>query len=139
MSIEKLFEDGFLKRIAPSMERAEKSIKVSERYLGEAKKNLGIQLHDMAIIASYSSVFHAARAILFKDGVGERSHFAIYEYLREKHKDLGAEQIASFDLYRKLRHSVSYGLDTVVGERDAEEAIKFAEGFLLRVKKYLGL
>jgi len=57
--------------------------------------------------------------------------------LKEKHKGLGAENIASFDLYRKLRHSVAYGLDTVVGKDDAKEAILFAEEFLNKVKAYL--
>jgi len=71
--------------------------------------------------------------------VSERSHFAIYEYLKEKHKPLGIEYINSFNLYRKLRHSVAYGLDSVVRKDDAKEAIDFAEEFLSRVRNYLKL
>lgn len=137
MSIEKLFKEGLLKKITPSNERANKSIETAEKYLSEAKKSFGAEAHKMSIIGAYSSSFHAARAILFRDGIRERSHFAIYEYLREKHKSLGLEHVNSFNLYRKLGHSVAYGLDTTVEEDDAKEAIDFAEGFLKKVKDYL--
>jgi uncharacterized protein (UPF0332 family) len=137
MNLERLFREGHLKKIPPSMERAEKSIKVSARYLSEAKQTARMGISDLAVIAAYSSIFHAARAILFKDGVGERAHFAIYEYLVEKHKGFGEELINAFDMYRKLRHSVAYGLDTHTNKEDAEGITEFAEEFLGKVKKYL--
>jgi len=139
MSIEELFREGLLKKIIPSDERAEKSLEVSEKYLAEAKRSMNVEAYDLTIIGSYSSSFHAARAILFRDGVSERSHFAIYEYLKQKHKSLGTEHINSFDLYRKLRHSTAYGLDSVIRREDAREALNFAEGFLKTVKAYLKL
>lgn len=86
MTLDKLFKEGHLKRIPPSKERAEKSIKVAERYLSEAKQSLGIKTYGLVIIASYSSIFHSSRAVLFVDGIGERSHFAIYEYLKEDNR-----------------------------------------------------
>ncbi len=137
MSLDKLFKEGHLKKIPPSRERAEKSIKVAERYLSEGRQTLDIETYDLVIITSYSSVFHSARAILFTDGIGERSHFAIYEYLKVKHKDFGEDMLNAFDLYRKLRHSVAYGLDTQVGKEDAENIIVFADEFLGKVKRYL--
>ncbi|MEW6748848.1 MAG: HEPN domain-containing protein [Candidatus Micrarchaeota archaeon] len=139
MSLDELFREGHLKKIAPSRERAEKSIEVARRYLHEARKNLEIDISDLAVIASYSSVFHAARAILFVDGIAERSHFAIYAYLKEKHKDFGEGLINAFDVYRKLRHSVAYGLDTQVGKEDAKGIIEFADEFIGKVKDYLKL
>lgn len=139
MNIDKLFREGHLKKIPISLERAKKSIATSERYLSQAKQTLDIRVYDLAIIAAYSSVFHSARAILFADGVSERSHFAIYEYLKEKHSDFGEGMINAFDLYRRLRHSVAYGLDTVVQLEDAENIIDFAGEFLDKVKKYLDI
>lgn len=139
MSIEKLFNEGHLKRVPQSPERVKKSLDVSERYLSEAKKSLMVEAYELSIIGAYGSIFHSARAVLFNDGVSERSHFAIYEYLKEKHKPLGIEYINSFNLYRKLRHSVAYGLDSVVRKDDAKEAIDFAEEFLSRVRSYLKL
>jgi uncharacterized protein (UPF0332 family) len=137
MTLEELFNKGLLKEIPPSRERAEKSIKKAEMYLSEAKQTLEIGVNDLVIIASYSSIFHSARSILFSDGIGERAHFAIYEYLIEKHDDIGKEILHAFDSFRKLRHSVAYGLDTKVEKKDAENIIEFAEEFLEKVKKYL--
>jgi len=137
MSVDELIKKGILKRIPASRERAEKSIEKAEMYLSEAKQTLKIGVNDLVIIAAYSSIFHSARSILFYDGVGERAHFAIYEYLIEKHGDIGKEILNSFDSFRSLRHSVAYGLDTKVEKKDAENIIEFAQEFLEKVKTYL--
>ena len=137
MTIENLFRQGLLKKIVPSTERSRKSIEVAERYLKDAGKTVTHHIYDLAIIAAYSATFHAARAILFKDGIAERSHFAIYEYLKEKHKEFGITIIETFDHYRKLRHSTAYGLDTVVGQKDAVGAVNFANEFVKKAKEYL--
>lgn len=139
MSLDELFSKGFLKKVAPSADKARKSLDISAKYLSEAKAILSVGANYSAITNSYSSIFHAARAILFTDGVSERGHFAIYEYLKEKHKALGIAEISTFNLYRKLRHSVAYGPDTVVGKEDAEEAVRFALEFHSKVRKYLKL
>lgn len=137
MSLDQLFEEGLLKLIPPSPERVRKSLQVSQKYLEEARKSLDAGANDLSVIGAYSSIFHAARAILFNDGVAEKSHFAIHDYLLERHPNLGKESINSFDLHRKLRHSVAYGLDSEIGEEDAQEAINFAQDFLQKTKKYL--
>ncbi len=139
MNIDELFQAGQLKKIAPSKDRAKKSITTAKRYLSEAKQTLAIGISDLTIIAAYGSVFHAARAILFVDGISERSHFAIYEYLKEKHKKFGDELINTFDMYRKLRHSVAYGIDTKVNKEDADALIEFAEEFVEKTIEYLKL
>lgn len=139
MTVEKLLREGWLKKVPPSKERAVKSLEVADRFLGSARKSFDIASYDMAIMAAYSAAFHAARAVLFLDGFAERSHFAVYDYLREKHKDLGMAEVESFNAYRRLRHGVAYGLDTVVNEDDALSAIAFAERFLKCVKAYLKL
>ena len=54
MSLDKLFKERNLKKIPPSRERAEKSIKVAERYFSEAKQTLEIGIYDLVVIASYS-------------------------------------------------------------------------------------
>jgi len=55
-------------------------------------------------------MFHAARAILFRDGVKERSHECIPIYLNERYPEL--ERIANtLDSHRRFRHNAIYGLD----------------------------
>jgi len=137
MTVEDLLREGMLKRIPPSRERAVKSLIVAERYFTSAKKSFDARIDDMAIVAAYSSVFHAARAILFLDGMAERSHVAIYEYLKEKHKALGTDAIETFNMYRRLRHAVAYGLETQVSAKDSQEALNFATEFIEKVKKYV--
>ena len=137
-TVEELLKEGLLKRIPPSEERAKKSLQIAGRYLKDAKKSFDIASYEMCIIAAYSSMFHAARAVMFSEGFAERAHVAVVDYLRERHGELGADALNTFDLYRKLRHSVSYGLDTVVGEKDAVKAHNFANAFLAKVKERLG-
>ncbi|MCP8321946.1 MAG: HEPN domain-containing protein, partial [archaeon] len=43
----------------------------------------------MSIIASYNTVFHAARALLFKDGIKEKSHWAVARYLEYEYVNKG--------------------------------------------------
>ncbi len=39
----------------------------------------------MATIALYNAFFHTARALLFRDGIKERSHFCVARYIEEKY------------------------------------------------------
>ena len=137
MNTEELFKEGLLKRVSPSEERCSKSLEISEKYISESRKAISAKIYELAIMASYSAVFHASRAILFKEGISERSHYAVYQYLKERRPAIGEMNIESLDMYRRLRHSVSYGLDTQISKKDVVEALKFAEEFLEAVKKYL--
>ena len=78
-------------------------------------------------------MFHAARALLFKDGIKERSHACMIEYLRAKHKGL-RRHVNTLDSYRRLRHTVLYGLDVAVGVTDAREAVNSARAFISKIK-----
>ena len=49
-------------------ERVERSLEIAKRFLTAAKKNLGIEEFEIAEIASYNSLFHSARALLFNKG-----------------------------------------------------------------------
>ncbi len=139
MSCDELFKKGLLKKIPPSQERSTKSLEPAERYLDEAGKDFTVGSDMSAFLTSYSCMFHCARAILFRDGIQEKSHKALCDYLKEKYRDLGIEYINSFDSYRELRHAVAYGIDTVTSKEDAKNAINFAAIFLKNVKDYLGL
>ncbi len=137
MGIDNLFEGGDLKRIAKSPERAEKSLEAAAKYLKDARLSLGAGAFSVSVLGSYSAAFHAARAILFTDGVAERSHYAVCEYIRERHGALGNEQVNGLNMYRSLRHNVAYGLESESDEKDAKAALEFAEKFVAKVKLYL--
>lgn len=138
--IDELFKEGLLKKEPPSKEKSKKSIETAEEYLGFAKKNLEIELFKASTIMAYNSMFHAARAIAFKDGIVERSHFALIKYLIEKHgKEISIGMLNKLDNYRRIRHSLSYGLEAEANEEQAEKAVEFAEKFIEQVREFLGM
>ncbi|MEM2137506.1 MAG: HEPN domain-containing protein [Candidatus Anstonellaceae archaeon] len=126
-----------LKDIPKSADRAKKSLEAAEEYLKEAKAAVSVGANAVGVMGAYSCAFHAARAVLFLDGVAERSHVAVYEYLREKHPELGSGQVSAFSLYRKMRHSVAYGLAIKVKDGDGKEVLTFAEEFFENVRNNL--
>jgi len=134
MGIDNLFADGSLKRIEKSDERAEKSLEAAAKYLKDARLSLGAGAFSVSVLGSYSAAFHAARAVLFTDGVAERSHYAVCEYLREMH---GSLDVNGLNMYRSLRHNVAYGLESESDEKEAEAALAFAEKFVSMVREYL--
>jgi uncharacterized protein (UPF0332 family) len=74
-------------------------------------------------------MFHAARAILFNDGVKEHSHVCIPVYLKDAYPEL--ESCANvLDTYRIYREKVAYGLDIEVVENEARDAIENAGEFV---------
>lgn len=110
MKLDECFKKGLLKRIPPDMDNAHRSIRLSSENIEDAEENLGIKRYRVVAILSYTAMFHAARAILFRDGVKERSHECIPVYLEEKYPEL--ESLANLlDSYRRFRHDAIYGLD----------------------------
>jgi uncharacterized protein (UPF0332 family) len=81
-------------------------------------------------------MFHAARAILFRDGVKERSHEYIPIYLNERYPEL--ERIANtLDSHRRFRHNAIYGLDLTLDEAEARAALDSAREILQEIKKIM--
>ena len=83
---EECFEQGLLKKIKPNLKYSEQSIKQAEHFLEEADILIENRINDMAFIALYNASFHAARALLFRDGIKERSHYCVSKYIEDKNK-----------------------------------------------------
>ena len=132
-----LFEGNLLRNTPEARGRVDKSLRVAGRYILDARRSFEIESYIMTVIAAYSSMFHAARTVLFADGVSEKSHYAVYEYLKEAHPELGMQVIEGFNLYRKMRHAAMYELDAEVSRLEAGEAINFADAFLKQVANEL--
>jgi len=83
-------------------------------------------------------MFHTARALLYKDGIQEKSHLCVVIYLREKYSDkFPISLINSFDNFRIERHETLYGLEFTPTKEDAELAIEDAKKFINVVKKII--
>ena len=119
-----------MRKIPASEEKALKSMAKADRWLKEARKNLEHDLLDSCLVSSYSAMFHAARALLFRDGFREKSHYCVARYLEEKYvgrKKLPRVVVDLLDRLRNLRHTDLYQLDFFATKEEAEEAIKSAE------------
>ncbi len=90
MRLAECFQKGLLKRISLDMENSSRSLELSRSNIEDAAANLSIHRYRIVAISSYTAMFHAARAILFRDGIKERSHECIPVYLKEKYPELDA-------------------------------------------------
>jgi len=136
MNIDDCFHKGLLKRTPTDMENARRSIALSMSNIEDAAENLSIHRYRVVVISSYTAMFHAARAMLFRDGIKERSHECVPIYLKEKYPDM--ERFANIlDSYRRLRHDAVYGLDFVIDFAEAQAALNFAKDFLKKIKSII--
>ena len=78
-------------------------------------------------------MFHAARAVLFRDGIKERSHLCTISYLRETYPRL--KRLANqLDAYRRNRHNTIYALDFLISDEEMHQAIEDAELFYQQIE-----
>jgi len=136
MSISALIEKGLIKKIRVYPEKIEGSIKLAERFLKKAEGNFKIGYWDIAFVLAYSSMFHTGRALLFKKGFAERSHYAMICALKLLYKE--NIEIKKFleilNSYRIARHGIQYSGE-LCSKDDAEEVLRDAKEFLNLIKK----
>lgn len=140
MNIEQCLEQGLLVKSRPEPKKAKSSIEMARHKLDLAEAEFNHKLFESAIISAYASMFHSARALLFRDGFKERSHFALYVYASEKYSNkIERKYLSELNALRLQRHDLMYGLErnTEVQESNADSTIKMAEGFLKSVQKIL--
>lgn len=135
---EKLFKLGLLRKIPRSKEKAEESINTAESWLKEAENNLKSTAFRSCILSSYNAMFHIARSILFRDGLREKSHFAVAKYLEDKYVEKGLLEekwIKLLDHYRETRHDDQYSTSFIATKEEAEKAFDTSKEFFRRMKK----
>jgi uncharacterized protein (UPF0332 family) len=136
MKLEDCFKKGLLKITIPDMENSIRSLHLSNNHIDDATANLSIHRYRVVAISSYSAMFHAARAILFMDGIKERSHECIPVYLKDKYPEL--ETLANIlDSYRRFRHDAIYGLDFIIDEEEARMALDSAKELLEQIRIFV--
>lgn len=136
--MDKCFEKGLLKRTAKSKNLALQDIGQAEFFLNEAFDLIEMAKREMAGIALYACVFHAGRALLFLDGIKEKSHYCLQKYLEEKFLKtgiLGEDDLSLFDLLRGMRQEIQYDVIRTKFEEDLGALYSKAERFVENVKK----
>lgn len=139
MDVHDCYDKGLLKKGIPDMEISRKSISIALKKLKRAKKLIKLKVYEETITNSYSAMFHASRALLFKDGVREKSHYGLFLYIKENYSDkLEKRFINELNALRMERHEINYGLDEPeIEEEDARHAVKTAEDFLGTINKMI--
>lgn len=138
MRLDDCFKKRLLRNIKPDMKKSLRSLEIALDKLKTAKTAFERELFDACLIYSYTSMFHSARAILYRDGIQEKSHVCIPLYLKEKYANkISAYLIQSLDTFRKERHETLYGLDFVVSKKDAELSLNDAEAFYQEIKNII--
>jgi len=131
------FERRLLTNTGPSTGLARKSLKQSELFLVDAVDLINMGKSRMATIALYNAFFHTARALLFKDGIKERSHFCISRYVEEKYVRnglLNPDFLSYLDALRDARHETQYSLDVISLEIDMSAAVGICREFMKAVE-----
>ncbi|MFH0818079.1 MAG: HEPN domain-containing protein [Candidatus Micrarchaeota archaeon] len=141
MSLEECFENRKLRKARPDLLKAAASVQVAKRKVAEAEELAKAGFRSMALIQAYASMFHAGRALLFRDGIIEKSHYCLIIYLKEKYVKTGSipiESITLMDSFREERNDVLYSLEKITVEgKECEEGVKSARQFIKIVERVL--
>jgi len=133
MKLADCFGKGLLRETRAEPGLAKKDLAQASFFLREADELLSLQKRVMASIALYNAFFHAARALLFNDGVKERSHYCIARYLEERYvttRRVESHFLDAFETVMSIRHNAQYGTDELVIEEDLAELSTLCRSFI---------
>jgi len=134
---DKCFKKGLLRKGIPESERIEASLKLAAHYLERGEGNVKLEYYDVVSLMAYNATFQCCRALLFNDGITERSHYCAIRYTREKYASTQLDALAEIlDDYRQNRHLTQYEGEKV-SEKEATEAPADARKFLAKTKESL--
>ena len=138
MNIEECYKNRMLRKILKDPKKAKRSLEIAENKLKTAKEAFEKELYGPTIIYGYTSMFHSSRALLYKDGIQEKSHICLVLYIKENYSNkIPPYLINSLNSFRKERHETLYGLEFIETRKDAELSIHDADQLLTTVKKIL--
>lgn len=128
-----------LRRVAPSVEKANESLNLAASYLDEAQQVAGLGARRISLTGAYMAWFHAARAVLFRDGIREKSHYCIELYLNHyaQSGDLEEEWVLMFSRMRTQRHESQYSFGPAPTTTEVLAAVEHAGQFIERIRRLL--
>jgi uncharacterized protein (UPF0332 family) len=116
---------------------SEKELRVAGNDLGEAEAGLSQSRWKWSTIQAYFSMFHSARALVFKKGYREKSPYCLrvaLEYLYAA--DVPQNLIEDFQTAKIMRENADYEED--FSDIGAKKAVKSAREFFEIAAKILG-
>ncbi|UCG68297.1 MAG: HEPN domain-containing protein [Thermoplasmata archaeon] len=141
MRLKDCYEKGLLRKRRPDSLKSKRAIELAKSDLDRAARLMESEFYMESRLLSYTGMFQAARALLFIDGVFERSHACVVEYLRvnyTKKHILDINYVNWLDSLRVERHETLYGLDIIdVSKEEAEDALSKGLKFVEKVTEIL--
>ncbi|MFO8050766.1 MAG: HEPN domain-containing protein [Thermoplasmatota archaeon] len=138
MTYDECVKRGQLKKSRIDGDVFQRTLKMAEEDLYASKGSIEQENWAWVMVQAYSCMLNVSRAILFRDGYVERSHYCVVEYLRYNYYDDFEEHIERLDLMRKERHKILYDSRETVNETIALTRSKWAEEFLTVILMQIG-
>lgn len=129
-----------LKKFNASNEMIIKEFLVGKRDLESAEFSFEGKNYKWATIQAYYAVFHAVRALLFKAGYREESHYALKITVKELYFDkniLDGEIYKVLEKGKDLRELADY--KERFSKEAAENLVLKAKDSISKIEKYLGV
>jgi len=137
MSLEELLRSRTIQRIRSDKLLAKRSLMRARRDIDTARTLIENEELDWALAVSYNSLLTAGRALMFSRGYRPSStegHVAVVKFLNASLESEDKERmIMVLNGMRKKRHRIVYEEMDIVTEKEALQALKWAEEFLERI------
>ncbi len=85
--VKRCFEERKLRRGNPKKSWVSSSIALAYSKIDIAERSFKAGVYEFAFISAYTAMFHAMRALLFRDGIIEKSHYCMIRYVLDKYGD----------------------------------------------------
>ena len=134
MNIKTCIDKNYLIKIEPDKELSSKELKESKYDFESAKTAFNNSDFKWCIVKSYYSMFHSAKAILYKLGYREKKHIAILIVLEELNKNgiLESKHITNFKASMSAREEADYHYSYT--KEIAEYELGIAKEFLKEIE-----
>ncbi len=140
MDFRECIRKRLLIKARPDREKALIALQTARERLLDAEISFEAEVFSGTVILSYTAMFYAARALLFKVGFREKSHICVKEFLRERFVKTGRldpKFLSTLNNARIERHEALYGLESKASKQEAEHTLSQAREFLKKTQKLL--
>ena len=99
----------------------------------ETSRQLLSRSPDWAFSIAYNAALRAGRALLFSEGYRPRrgeGHVAVVRFLEAAIGESRGREVRVFDRLRRKRHQTTYEVTGRASDKEAKEALAFAERFV---------
>ncbi len=137
MKLDDCFRKRLLLRMSKNRDLVEKTFEMAVNDLSEAETSYKQQSYVWAMVQVYTSMLNLARAVLFSDGIREKSHVCTVEYLRKYHSDHFDDLIEKLDILRRERHLTLYDSREHITADKVRDRINWCKEFLNKTRELL--